>query len=204
MSRKGTIDRQAKRALARRSDAVVQRRRDQRAHGRQTVSGDEREWENRRSFERRVCDRATDLVAHVPYPRVGGEIGFGDHDNGPRHPEQMKDVQMLSRLRHHTIVGGDGEEDQVHPVRAREHVSDEPLVTGDVHDPRSLTAWQIEIRKSEIDRNAARLLFQEPIGILPGQRLDEAGLTVIDVPGGSDDPMQLLPPRTRRVMTPDR
>src|SRR6266545_3570528 len=116
----------------------------------------------------------------------------------------MKDVEVLSRLRHHAIVGGHSKEHQVHSVGARQHVSYEPLMTGDVHNPRSFTMRQIEKGKAQIDRNAARLFFLKAIGILSSESLDETGLAVIDMSGGSNDPVHVLRLRSRRVRTLDR
>ena len=43
------------------------------------------------------------------------------------------------------------------------------------------------VREPEVDRDAARLFFLQPIGIGAGQRLDERALAVIDVAGRADD-----------------
>ena len=43
------------------------------------------------------------------------------------------------------------------------------------------------VREAELDRDAARLLFLQAIGIDAGQRLDQRALAVIDVAGGADD-----------------
>ena len=45
----------------------------------------------------------------------------------------------------------------------------------------------VGMREPEIDRDAARLLFFQPIRIDAGQRLDERALPVIDVPRRADD-----------------
>ena len=41
--------------------------------------------------------------------------------------------------------------------------------------------------KAQIDRDPARFLFRQTIGIGAGQRLDQRTLAVIDVTGGGDD-----------------
>ena len=121
--------------------------------------------------------------------RLGRQIGLGDDEDRARHAEEMKDVQVLDGLRHHAVVGRDREQHQVDAVGAGEHVADETLVPGDVDDAGAPAVRQIERRKAEIDRNAALLLFLQPVGILTGQGLDEAGLAVVDVSGGADDPV---------------
>ena len=53
--------------------------------------------------------------------------------------------------------------------------------------PARVPSGQIEVREAEVDRDAALLLFLEPVGVLSGERLDEARLAVVDVAGGADD-----------------
>src|SRR5260370_14359264 len=102
-------------------------------------------------------------------------------------PEQMQDVEMLLRLRHHAIVGGDREQHEIDTVRAGEHVADEALVPGDVDDTGASAVGQGEVGEAEIDRNPALLFLLEAVGILAGQRFDKRGLAVIDMTGGADD-----------------
>ena len=142
------------------------------------------------TVKRRIaaCDR-------LQLPLVS-QIGLGDDEDGASDPEEMKDVQVFDGLRHHAIVGRDREQHQVDAVGAGEHVADETLVPRDVDHARAPAAWQFKRRKAQIDRNAARLLFLEPVGILTGEGLDEGGLAVVDVPGGADDPVHEVLPRS--------
>ena len=94
---------------------------------------------------------------------------------------------MLLALRHHAVVGGDGEQHQVDAVRAGQHVADEALMARDIDDAGAGAVGQREIGEAEIDRDPALLFFLQPIGVLPGERLDERGLAVIDMTGGTDD-----------------
>ena len=100
--------------------------------------------------------------------------------------EQPADREVLARLRHHRLVGGDDEQDRVDPAGARQHVLHEALVPGHVHE-RHVEPADLRVREPEIDRDPARLLFLQPIGIGAGQRLDQRALAVVDVPGGADD-----------------
>jgi len=45
---------------------------------------------------------------------------------------------------------------------------------------------ELERRVAEVDRDAAALFLGQAIRVLPGQRTDEPGLPVVDVPGGTD------------------
>ena len=49
-------------------------------------------------------------------------------------PEQIDDRQMLARLRHHAVVGGDDQQHEIDAGRARQHVVDEPLVARHVDE----------------------------------------------------------------------
>ena len=50
-----------------------------------------------------------------------------------------------------------------------------------------VAAGQCRIGKAEIDCHAAPLFFGQAIGVDPGQRPDERGLAVVDMPGGRED-----------------
>ena len=43
--------------------------------------------------------------------------------------------------------------------------------------------------KAEIDRDPARFLLGQPVGVDPSERLDERGLAVIDMAGGRENEM---------------
>jgi predicted methyltransferase MtxX (methanogen marker protein 4) len=57
----------------------------------------------------------------------------------------------------------------------------------DIDDAEVLPAGKIEIRESEFNGDAATLLFLEPVGIDSGNRLDQRGLSMVDVSGSSED-----------------
>ncbi|MCY4508871.1 MAG: hypothetical protein OXG35_18230, partial [Acidobacteria bacterium] len=93
---------------------------------------------------------------------------------------------MLAGLRHDRLVGGDDEEHAVDAARAGQHVLDEALVAGHVHERQPGVAVA-PVRESEIDGDPARLLLLQPIRIGAGQGPDESALAVVDVSGGADD-----------------
>ena len=53
-----------------------------------------------------------------------------------------------------------------------------------------------QMREPEVDRDAAQLLFLQPIRISTRQRLHNRALAMVDVPGGADDdiPRHAVPP----------
>ena len=44
-----------------------------------------------------------------------------------------------------------------------------------------------QIGEAEVDRDAARLLLLQAVGVDAGQRAHQRGLAVVDVAGGADD-----------------
>ena len=93
---------------------------------------------------------------------------------------------MLARLRHHAVVGGDHQQEHVDPGRAGDHRAHEPLVPRHVHDRQPPARRQLERRVAELDRDPARLLLRQPVGVDAGQRGDQRRLAVVDVAGGAE------------------
>jgi hypothetical protein len=58
-----------------------------------------------------------------------------------------------------------------------------------VHDLHRETPGLFEEGEAQVDGDAARFLLGQPVGVRPGQRLDERGLAVVDVARGADDDM---------------
>ena len=115
-----------------------------------------------------------------------GGVAFREGDEPARDAEQAADVEVLARLRHHRLVRGHHEQHGVDAVRARQHVADEPLVPGHVHDAEAVIA-QVEGREADVDGDSAGFLFRQPVGVDAGERLDERRLAVVDVAGGAED-----------------
>ena len=114
-----------------------------------------------------------------------GEVGLRHRHDTRAHAERAQHGRVLDRLRHHPVVGGHDEQEQVHAGRAGDHRAHEALVARDV-DERQQPAADVELGEAEVDRHAARLLLRQPVGVASGERADERGLAVVDVPGGAD------------------
>ena len=142
---------------------------------------------DRRARQSRAIGEQFDFVAHFSEARRIDEVGLGDEKDAAPDAEQMEDVQMLLALRHHAVVGRDGEQHQVDAMRARQHVADEALMAGDVDDARARAVGQGEVGEAQVDRDPALLFFLEAVGVLAGQRLDQRGLAMVDMTGGADD-----------------
>ena len=152
----------------------------------QPVAGTRRHGHDGRALEKRACDQLAHLEA-CDLQRIGvDEIGLRQGDEPGRHAQQPADVEVLARLRHHRFVGGHHQHDQVDAADARQHVLDEPLVPRHI-DEGEIHAADFLVREAQVDRDPARLLFLQPIGIGPGERAHQRALPMIDVPRRPDD-----------------
>src|SRR5262245_13920006 len=93
---------------------------------------------------------------------------------------------MLSGLGHDAFVCRDYQHDEVDAAGAREHVLDEPLMTGNV-DKREVEVSDTKVGETEVDRDDARLFFLQTVGISTRERPNQRALPMIDVPGCSND-----------------
>ena len=82
------------------------------------------------------CPRAAARTSSCTSSSQSGvdEVGLGQRHHAAREREQAADVEVLARLRHHALVGGDHQHHEVDAARARDHVADEALVARHVDD----------------------------------------------------------------------
>src|SRR5207248_634182 len=119
------------------------------------------------------------------------QVTFCEHGNPMLNRQQSANIEVLARLRFDPFVGSNHQQHHINPANASQHVSYKTFMARNIHkpEPELLTAWirKFEMCKSQINRDPPALLFRQPIGINPGQSLDERGLPVINVPSGTDD-----------------
>ena len=77
---------------------------------------------------------------------------------------------MLVRLRPRALGGVDHEQEEVDARGAGHHRAHEALVAGHVDDREPPAVRQLERRVAELDRDPARLLLGQAVGVLAGQR----------------------------------
>ena len=75
----------------------------------------------------------------------------------------------------------------VHIADPGEHIVDEALMPRHIDEAKKLAVRQPQIRKADIDGEAARLLLRQPVGIDAGQRAHQRGLAVVHMSGRRDD-----------------
>ena len=142
-----------------------------------------REW--------RAAETVANLIGHERAPFLVDEVGLGHGHNGVAHAEQLEHGEMLDRLRHDAVVGGDDDERDVDARCARHHVAHKALVTRHVDHAERASARQHELGEPELDGDAASLLLGEAVGIGAREGAHERRFAVVDVPGGSQNEVRL-------------
>jgi hypothetical protein len=94
---------------------------------------------------------------------------------------------VLARLRHRPVVGGHHQQHVVDAGGAGQHVVDQFFVARHVDEAQHGSVGQRRIGVTEVERDAARLLFRQAVGIDAGERLHQRGLAVVDVTRSADN-----------------
>ena len=123
----------------------------------------------------------------------GDAIDLGERDGARGHPEELDDRQMLQRLRHHTVVRGDRQQREVDPAGSGHHGVHQALVSRHIDESQHLARGEWRVGVTELDRDTARLLFLQTIGVDARERPHQRGLAVIDVTRGADDHGEVPP-----------
>ncbi len=79
-------------------------------------------------------------------------------------PERVEQLEVLQGLRAWTVVGGDHQEDRVDLAGADEHVADQPIVAGDVHEVEHVAVGKGQVGIADLDRHPAPALLGEAVG----------------------------------------
>ena len=150
-------------------------------------AGQSRDRDDLGAIQAGALQELRDVGQHFRLLLRRGEVDFGECDDTAGDAEQIDDGEMLAGLRHDAVVGGDHQQHEIDAGGAGQHVVDEFFVARHVDEAEHGTVQRRQIGEAEIDGNAARLFFFQPVGIDAGQRAHQRGLAVIDVAGGSDD-----------------
>jgi len=98
---------------------------------------------------------------------------------------------VLAGLRLDGLIGGDDQQHKIDSADSGQHVAYEALVAGDVDESdlerTAIGHRQGHVGKTQIDSDAAPLLFLQPVRVDPRKSLDQRGFTVIDVPSRADN-----------------
>ena len=128
------------------------------------------------------------------------EIELGERDDAAPQLQQVEDLEVLACLRHDALVGGDDEQREIDRADAGEHVADEADVPGHVDDRDLAAGGQCHPGEAQLDGQSTLALLAQAVGVDARQRLDERGLSVVDVAGRADDVHgRSLAARERRI-----
>ena len=144
-------------------------------------------------------ERVRDLGLDHALDALGrGEIRLGQRHDAAPDAEQVDDREMLARLRHDAVIGRDDQQHEIDAGRAGQHVVHELLVPRHVDEAEHAAVRRRQVGEAEIDRDAARLLLLQAVGIDAGQRAHERGLAVVDMARGADDHVPRAAARLRQ------
>ena len=101
---------------------------------------------------------------------------------------------MFLRLGHKALVRGDYKQHHVHARGAHQHVLDQLFMPRYVYDARDLPVRQDKFRKAEFNGDTALFFLFQAVNVparsgVFRQRVGQAGLAVVNMPGGSDNDM---------------
>ena len=153
----------------------------------QTTAGGGGDRQDGRSLQRRSLQRVIHLQLDQLKDVLLHQVALGDDRQASPDAEQVQDGQVLLGLGHDRLIGGDHQQRQVDAAHAGEHVLDEPLVAGDVHDAHLPAAGRNEPREAQVDGKSALLLLLKSVRVNASQRLDEGGLAMVYVARGPND-----------------
>ena len=152
------------------------------AERRNTIAGGGRNRKNWRVGQCRTGEQFGNFVFCLILPVHRSIVDLGQCHRTALDAEQFNDRQMLSGLRHRSIVGGNDEQREVDPGSTGKHVVDQLFMAGNIDETEFFG-----IGIAEVDRDASRLLFFQAVAINAGQGFDQRCFAVIDMAGGADD-----------------
>ena len=94
---------------------------------------------------------------------------------------------MLHRLGHKALVRGHHQHGKVNASGAGQHIFDEFLMSGHIHDARLGAVLPIQMGKAQLDGDAPLFLLLQTVGVDARQGLYQQGLAVVHVSGGADN-----------------
>ncbi len=135
--------------------------------------------------------------------RLIDKIRLGQCRHTVGHPQHLHDSQMFPGLRHHPFICGHHQEGEIDADRSADHGMYEISVPGHIDHTQRIPRGQPEMGKTEVDGNTASFFLLVRVAVDTAERLDQRGLAVIDMTGGTHDEMFHAMLRAR-APAPDR
>ena len=146
-----------------------------------------RDRQHGRALQERPPDETAHVVGHQLEPVTLDHVDLGQGHEPRPDAQERADGEVLAGLRHDALVGGHDQQRQVDAPHPGQHVLHEALMAGHIHDLDGQPIGLLEEGEPQIDGDPARLLLRQAVGVDAGERLDQRGLSVVDVAGGADD-----------------
>ena len=103
------------------------------------------------------------------------------------HAQQLQDFQVLQRLGHDAVVCSYHQQGMVNAYGTGGHGVHKAFVAGHVNDAHDIAIGQRHIGVAQFNGDAACFFFFEAVGLHPGERANQGGLSVVDMSGGTND-----------------
>ena len=134
---------------------------------------------------------AFDLLFHILpdhfHPFGIHHIGLGDDHQTLLDAQQGQNTQVLHRLGHKALVGSHYQHGKVDAAGTGQHIFNEFLMSGHIHDAGLGAVLPVQMGKAQLDGDAPFLFLLQAVGVNAGQRLDQKGFTVVYVSGSADN-----------------
>ena len=127
-----------------------------------------------------------DVFTDLLHARFVHAVYFCNHHRAALDMQQIQNVQMFQRLRHHAVVGGHHQQRVIDAAHTGEHVAHKAFMSGNIDKADQFAVGQRQIGKAQINRNAARLFFGQAIGVHAGERFHQQRFAVIDMARSGD------------------
>ena len=134
---------------------------------------------------------ALDLLRHVLLhhlqPLRVHHVGLGDDHQAVLDAQQGQNAQVLHGLGHEALVRRYHQHGKVDAAGTGQHVFDELLMAGHVHDARPGAVGEVQMGKAQLDGDAPLLLLHQPVGVDARQSLHQQRFAVVHMARSSDD-----------------
>ena len=128
--------------------------------------------------DKQFCLSKTIFPQHLLYltfnlinTRFVHAIGFSQRHCQHRVTGKLQNRQMLTGLRHHTVIASHHQQRMIDTPDARQHVGKKLFMTGNVDKTRHAPIWLRPVGIAEIDGHTALFFFRQTVGIYASNRL---------------------------------
>ncbi|MPM45229.1 hypothetical protein SDC9_91915 [bioreactor metagenome] len=156
---------------------------------RDALPGIGRDGENGLSLQECPLHPLGDFLPHHIQPFGVHHVGLGHGHKAVLDAQKRQNAQMLHGLGHEALIRGHHQHGKVNPPRPRQHIFNKFLMARHIYDARLRPVFKVQMGKAQLDGDAPLFLLLKPVGVDPGEGLDQQGFPVVHVARGADDHM---------------